>query len=54
MSKLHTGRGNLVSRVENLKKLGLKTSKQVNQRLIDRTEDLDASEPAIGIVSSPS
>jgi len=52
MNKLHTGRGNLVARVENLKKLGLKTTKQVNQRLLDRTEDLDVSEPPVGIVSS--
>ena len=27
MSKLHTGRGCIVSKVENLKKLGAKTSK---------------------------
>ena len=52
MNKLHTGRGNLVARVENLKKLGLKTTKQVNQRLLDRTEDLDVSEPPVGVVSS--
>jgi DNA recombination protein RmuC len=41
MNKLHTGKGNLVSRVENLKKLGVKTSKQINQKLIDRTEDVE-------------
>jgi DNA recombination protein RmuC len=41
MNKLVTGKGNLVSRVENLKKLGVKTSKQINQKLIDRTEDLE-------------
>ena len=41
MNKLHLGRGNLISRVENLKKLGVKTSKQVNQKLIDRTEDIE-------------
>jgi DNA recombination protein RmuC len=44
MKKLHTGSGNLVARVENLKKLGLKASKQVNQKLIDRTEDLVESD----------
>lgn len=54
MNKLHTGRGNLVARVENLRKLGLKTTKQVNQRLIDRTEDLESSEPASGNSSSHS
>lgn len=41
MNKLHLGRGNLISRVENLRRLGLKTSKQINQKLIDRTEDID-------------
>jgi DNA recombination protein RmuC len=40
MQKLHTGRGNLMSRVENIRKLGIKTSKQVNKSLLDRTEDL--------------
>jgi DNA recombination protein RmuC len=54
MNKLHMGRGNLVARVENLKKLGLKTTKQVNQRLLDRTEDLDESEPFIGVSSATS
>jgi len=41
MNKLYQGKGNLISRVENLKKLGLKTSKQINQKLLDRTEDLE-------------
>jgi DNA recombination protein RmuC len=41
MNKLVNGRGNLISRVENLKKLGVKTSKQINQKLIDRVQDLD-------------
>lgn len=40
MKKLHTGRGNLISKVESMKKLGIKASKQINARLIDRTEDL--------------
>ncbi len=44
MNKLHLGRGNLISRVENLKKLGLKTTKQINQKLIDRTEDVDTGD----------
>lgn len=46
MNKLHLGRGNLISRVENLKKLGLKTSKQINQKLLDRTEDIDNDDVA--------
>jgi hypothetical protein len=44
MKKLHSGRGNLISKVENLRKLGLKTNKQINQKLIDRTEDLVESD----------
>lgn len=44
MNKLHLGRGNLISRVENLKKLGLKTSKQINQKLLDRTEGIDSDD----------
>ena len=44
MNKLHLGRGNLISRVENLKKLGLKTSKQINQKMLERTEDIDSSD----------
>jgi DNA recombination protein RmuC len=46
MNKLVNGRGNLISRVENLKKLGVKTSKQINQKLIDRVQDLDAIDDA--------
>jgi DNA recombination protein RmuC len=41
VNKLHLGKGNLVSRVENLKKLGIKTSRQINQQLLDRTDDLE-------------
>jgi DNA recombination protein RmuC len=41
MNKLVQGRGNLVSRVENLKKLGVKSTKQINQKVLDRTEDLN-------------
>lgn len=44
MSKLQQGKGNLISRVENLKKLGLKTSKQINKKILDQTEDLDIPE----------
>lgn len=44
MNKLHTGNGNLISRVERLKKLGVKTTKQINQTLIDRTEDIQELE----------
>ncbi len=38
MKKL-TGKGNLVSRVENLKKLGAKASKQIDQKHLNQTDD---------------
>ncbi|MFD1095716.1 DNA recombination protein RmuC [Salegentibacter chungangensis] len=40
MKKL-TGKGNLIRRVEKLKKLGAKASKQIDQKLISRTEALE-------------
>jgi DNA recombination protein RmuC len=36
MNKLTTGKGNLVSRVENIQKLGAKSSKSLDDKLIDR------------------
>jgi len=36
MNKLTTGKGNLVSRVDNIKKLGAKTSKALDDKLVDR------------------
>ena len=39
MKKLYEGSGNLVRRTENLKKLGAKASKQMDQRLLDRATD---------------
>ena len=44
MNKLHLGKGNLVARVENLKKLGVKPIRQINEKLLSRTEDLDEDE----------
>ena len=38
MKKLSEGNGNLVRRTENLRALGAKTSKQIDQRLVDRSE----------------
>ena len=38
MNKLSTGAGNLVGRAEKMRKLGLKTTKQLNQKLIDRAQ----------------
>ncbi len=39
MKKLSEGSGNLVRKAENLKKLGAKASKQINTRLLDRSND---------------
>ena len=40
MNKLSTGTGNLVRRVEKIKKLGAKASKSLDSKLIERAEDL--------------
>jgi len=39
MNKLSTGSGNLIRKVEEFKKLGIKPSKNIDQRLIDRSAD---------------
>ncbi len=39
MKKLSEGSGNLVKRAESLKKLGAKASKQMDERLLNRSED---------------
>lgn len=52
MNKLHLGKGNLIARVENLRKLGLKTSKQINQKLLERTEDIDSDDDVPATSSS--
>lgn len=39
MKKLSEGNGNLVRKTENLKKLGAKASKQIDQSLLDRSAD---------------
>lgn len=41
MKKLHTGRGNVIARFENLRILGAKTSKTINPKIVDRTEDMN-------------
>ena len=38
MQKLSSGRGNLVSKVENLKKLGIKASKEIPEQLVSDKE----------------
>jgi DNA recombination protein RmuC len=40
MKKL-TGRGNLIKKVENIKQLGVSTSKSIHQNLLDRANDTD-------------
>jgi DNA recombination protein RmuC len=44
MNKLHKGRGNVISRFENLKVLGAKVSKSINPKIIERTEDIQEDE----------
>jgi DNA recombination protein RmuC len=39
MKKLTDGSGNLTRRVENLKKLGVNPSKQLDQKLVDRSDE---------------
>lgn len=39
MNKLYDGKGNLVRRAENMKKLGIKAGKQLPQGLVDRAEE---------------
>lgn len=41
MSRLSTGPGNVVRKIENLKKLGLKVSKSIDSKLIQRSTDID-------------
>ena len=38
MKKL-TGKGNLITKVENIKKLGIKQKKHLNEKLINRAEE---------------
>ena len=39
MSKLYEGKGNIVKSVEKLKILGAKTTKSIDQKLLDRAEE---------------
>lgn len=41
MKKISTGKGNLINRVENIKKLGAKSSKSLPQNLLERAENTD-------------
>lgn len=44
MKKLSEGKGNLVSRAENLKLMGAKASKSIDQRIVDRSDDEENSD----------
>jgi DNA recombination protein RmuC len=44
LAKLSTGRGNLISQVEQLKKLGAKTNKALSARFVNDPEDEEATE----------
>jgi len=46
MKKLADGRGNLIGQVEKLKKLGLRTTKSIPRKLLDRA-DVDQEELAL-------
>ena len=52
MTKMMEGRGNLISQVERLKKLGSKTKKELNNRLVDRAELGEYSDKQIEDTSS--
>jgi len=39
MKKLYEGQGNLVTRAEKIKALGAKTSKTLEQKLIDKADE---------------
>ncbi len=44
MNRLSTGTGNVVRRIENLKKLGLKVSKSIDPKLVKRSNESDLPE----------
>ena len=39
MKKLYEGRGNLVNRAHKIKALGARTSKELDQKLVDRSSN---------------
>lgn len=48
MKKLADGRGNIVSRAQNLKLMGAKATKSIDQRIVDRATDEDEDETEAG------
>jgi len=47
MNKLETGRGNIIARTQKMKKLGAKTSKALDNDLIEQAENEDDNESEI-------
>jgi len=43
MKKISEGRGNLISKVENIKKLGAKATKSIPQNILDRSENYESN-----------
>ena len=41
MNKLSDGTGNLIKRTEDIKKLGAKASKQIDSRLLERSDSIE-------------
>ena len=39
MKKLYSGSGNLIKRVEDIKKLGIKSNKEINPKLVDKSNN---------------
>jgi DNA recombination protein RmuC len=48
MKKLSEGRGNIISRAENLKQMGAKATKSIDQRIVDRSDD---DEPELKLIN---
>jgi DNA recombination protein RmuC len=44
MNRLSTGRGNLIKRAADLKKMGVPSNKEIPQDLTDRAHDSDSDE----------
>jgi DNA recombination protein RmuC len=44
MNKLYLGTGNLINRAQKMKKLGAKTSKEINTKLAERAGENDSNE----------
>jgi hypothetical protein len=44
MNKLYSGSGNIIKRVEELKKLGAKSTKEISQTLLEKAAESDAGD----------